>query len=181
MSLLFPLGPPEDPSERDRRIMEIALREAQAAGRRDEVPIGAVIVRENRVLARAGNQVEQLNDATAHAEILALTQAFAAVGEKRLPEAELFCTVEPCLMCAGALLHARVKRVVYATPDPKFGGVESLSRQFELPGLNHIIEAVRGPFGEESAELLRAFFRQKREQKRLAKQEPAKPDPSGHN
>ena len=146
--------------------MEVAMREAHAAFERDEVPIGAVIVRDNKVLARAGNQVEQLRDATAHAEILALTQAFAAAGEKRLPEAELFCTVEPCLMCSGALLHARVKRVVYATPDPKFGGVESLARNFELDGLNHRIEAVRGPLGEESAQLLRQFFRQKREQKK---------------
>jgi tRNA(adenine34) deaminase len=162
MSLLFPLGPPDDPKLRDLRIMEFAIREAEAAYRRDEVPIGAVIVRDNRVLARAGNQVEQLKDATAHAEILALTQAFAATGEKRIPEAELFCTVEPCLMCAGALLHARVKRVVYATPDPKFGGVESLCRNFELPGLNHQIESVRGPLGEEAAGLMRRFFREKR-------------------
>jgi len=146
--------------------MEFAFKEAEAAYRRDEVPIGAVIVRDNVILARAGNQVEQLKDATAHAEILALTQAFAATGEKRLPEAELFCTVEPCLMCAGALLHARVKRVVYATPDPKFGGVESLCRNLELPGLNHSIEALRGPLGEEAAELMRRFFREKRRQQK---------------
>jgi tRNA(adenine34) deaminase len=167
MTLLFPLGPPDNPAQRDLRIMEIAFREAEAAYGRDEVPIGAVIVRDNHILARSGNQVEQLKDATAHAEILALTQAFAAVGEKRLPDVELFCTVEPCLMCAGALLHARVKRVVFATPDPKFGGVHSLTRTFELPGLNHQIQAEKGPLGAEAAELMRQFFRQKRRQAKI--------------
>jgi tRNA(Arg) A34 adenosine deaminase TadA len=126
MSLLFPLHEPADADERDRRIMEIALREARAAAEEGEVPVGAVIVRDGRLLARARNAVEQQRDATAHAEMLALTQAFAAAGEKRLEGAELYCTLEPCLQCAGALLHARVARVVYGAADPKFGGVESL-------------------------------------------------------
>ena len=166
MSLLFPLGPPEDPQQRDQRIMELALREASKAGARDEVPIGAVVVRGNQVLGRAGNSVEQLKDATAHAEMLALTQAFEAVGEKRLKGAELFCTLEPCLQCAGALLHARVARVVYGAADPKFGGVESLARIFELRGLNHQIRAEGGLFAEESAQMLQAFFRSKRVRKK---------------
>lgn len=162
MSLLFPLGPPDDPHERDRQVMEWALREARAASERDEVPVGAVIVLEGRVIGRGGNRVEQLRDATAHAEMLALTQAFEAVGAKRLPGAELFCTIEPCLMCAGALLHARVARVVWGACDPKFGGVRSLARSFELEGLNHRIEAEGGVREDEAAELMRAFFRAKR-------------------
>ena len=162
MTLLFPLGEPADPGARDERIMELALREAASAAERDEVPVGALVVRENRILGRASNQVEQLSDATAHAEMLALTQAFAAAGEKRLEGAELFCTLEPCLQCAGALLHARVKRVVYGAADPKFGGVESLARIFELPGLNHRIAVRAGVLAEPSAALLRAFFEARR-------------------
>ena len=146
--------------------MEIALREAVAAAQRDEVPVGAVVIRENRLLARAGNQVEQLRDATAHAEMLALTQAFEAVGAKRLVDAELFCTLEPCLMCMGAILHARVARVVYGARDEKFGGVCSLCRGFELEGLNHQVQAVGGVEAEASAELLRAFFQAKRRAKK---------------
>ncbi len=162
MSLLFPLQQPASPEERDRRIMQLALREAQAAMERDEVPVGAVVVRRDHLLARGGNQVEQLLDPTAHAEMVALTQAFAAAGEKRLPEAELFCTLEPCLQCTGAILHARIRRVVYGAADPKFGGIESLARLLELPGLNHHVEALGGVLAEESAELLRQFFRAKR-------------------
>jgi tRNA(adenine34) deaminase len=162
MSLLFPLQQPASPEERDRRIMQLALREAQAAMERDEVPVGAVVVRRDHLLARGGNQVEQLLDPTAHAEMVALTQAFAAAGEKRLPEAELFCTLEPCLQCTGAILHARIRRVVYGAADPKFGGIESLARLLELPGLNHRVEALGGVLAEESAELLRQFFRAKR-------------------
>ncbi len=138
------------------------MAEARLAFKQDEVPIGAVIVQGDRIIGRAANQVELLKDATAHAELLAITQAFAACGEKRIPEAELFCTVEPCLMCAGAILHARIKRVVYATPDPKFGGVESLTKLFELPSLNHQVVACKGPLGTESGDLLREFFRMKR-------------------
>ncbi len=162
MSLLFPLGPPDDPKERDRRIMQIALREADAAGAQDEVPVGAVVVLGNRILGRAGNQVEQLRDATAHAEMLALSQAFEALGNKRLVDAELFCTLEPCVMCAGAIMHARIARVVYGAADEKFGGVCSLCRSFELPGVTHQVHAVGGLEAELSATMLRAFFQQKR-------------------
>ncbi|MCH2100711.1 MAG: nucleoside deaminase [Planctomycetes bacterium] len=166
MSLLFPLGPPDDPAERDLRIMEIALREAVAAAARDEVPVGCVIVLENRILASAGNQVEQLQDATAHAEMLALTQAFEAMGSKRLIGAELYCTLEPCVMCTGAIVHARLSRVVYGAADPKFGGVCSLCGGFELEGLNHQVLTVGGVEAEASAELLRAFFQAKRQAKK---------------
>ncbi len=159
MALAFPLRPPADPEERDRRLMELALREARDAAARGEVPVGAVVVVGDHVVGRAGNAVEQQRDATAHAEMLALTQAFAAVGDKRLPDAELFCTLEPCLQCAGALVHARVRRLVYGAADPKFGGVESLARLLELPGLNHRVEVRAGVLAEDAAELLRTFFR----------------------
>ncbi len=162
MSLLFPLQQPASPEERDRRIMQLALREAQAAMERDEVPVGAVVVRGDHLLARGGNQVEQLLDPTAHAEMVALTQAFAAAGEKRLPEAELYCTLEPCIQCTGAILHARIRRLVYGAPDPKFGGVESLARLLDLPGLNHRVESLGGVLADESAALMRRFFQAKR-------------------
>ena len=166
MSLLFPLREPESPEERDQLIMELALREARNAWAADEVPVGAVVVRGNQILGRGANGVEALKDATAHAEMLALTQAFAATEDKRLPGAELYCTLEPCIQCTGALLHARVARIVYGAADPKFGGIESLARLLELPGLNHRIEAQGGVLAEESAALLQEFFRLKRARKK---------------
>ena len=162
MTLLFPLRQPASPGERDQQIMELALRQANAAWQADEVPVGAVIVRGNQILGRGANSVEALKDATAHAEMLALSQAFAAADEKRLVDAELFCTLEPCIQCTGALLHARVKRIVYGAADPKFGGIESLVRLLDLPGLNHRIEAVGGVLAAESAALMQEFFRRKR-------------------
>ena len=168
MTLLFPLREPESQQERDQQIMEMALRQARAAWEAEEVPVGAIVVRGNQVLGRGANGVEALKDATAHAEMLALSQAFAAAGEKRLVDAELYCTLEPCIQCTGALLHARIKRVVYGAADPKFGGVESLARLLELPGLNHRIEAVGGVLADESAALLREFFRRKRAKQPLA-------------
>jgi len=162
MRLLFPLREPATPEERDLRLMEWALREAAAAAARDEVPIGALVVRGNRLLGASGNRVEELRDPTAHAEMLALSQAFAEVGEKRLEGAELICTLEPCLQCAGALIHARVARLVYGAADPKFGRVVSLARLLELPGLNHRVQSRGGVLAERSAELLRRFFRVRR-------------------
>jgi len=169
MALLFPLRQPGSQEERDLAIMEFALREARAAWAADEVPVGAIVVRGNHILGRGRNTVEALKDATAHAEMLALSQAFAAAGEKRLPDAELYCTLEPCIQCTGALMHSRVARIVYGAADPKFGGIESLVRLLELPGLNHQIEAQGGVLAEESAGLLQEFFRRKREQKKAAK------------
>ncbi len=162
MNLLFPLREPESPQQRDSMIMEVALREAQAAARRDEVPVGAIIVRGNKILGRGSNQVEALADATAHAEMLAITQAMASTGDKRLVDAELFCTLEPCIQCCGAIMHARIKRVVYAASDPKFGGVESLAQLFDLDGLNHRVEHHGGVLADESAAMLRDFFQAKR-------------------
>ena len=162
MTLLFPLRQPESPQERDSMIMELAFKQADTAARNDEVPVGAIIVRGNRILGRGANQVEALADATAHAEMLAITQAMASTADKRLVDAELYCTLEPCIQCCGAIMHARISRVVYAASDPKFGGVESLAQLFDLPGLNHRVEHHGGLMAERSAIILREFFLAKR-------------------
>lgn len=153
---------PRDPDERDHYYMGFALQEAVAAGERGEVPVGALIVLGDRVLARASNRCVELSDPTAHAELLAVTEATAELGRGRLERAELFATLEPCFMCAGALLHARIGRLVFAARDPKFGACGSLA---ELPSdrhLNHRYPVREGVYAAESAELLRAFFAQKR-------------------
>jgi tRNA(adenine34) deaminase len=121
-----------------------------------------LVVREGRILARAGNRCEELRDPTAHAEMLALTEACAVVEEGRLTDAVLYCTLEPCFMCAGALLHARVARVVFGARDPKFGACGSLADLPRDPRLNHRCPVTEGVHAESAADLLRAFFRGKR-------------------
>ncbi len=153
---------PEEPEERDRYFMAMALAEAAEAAERGEVPVGAVLVRGVEVLARAGNRCEELADPTAHAEILAVTAACAALGEGRLAGATLYCTLEPCFMCAGALVHARVARLVFGTRDPKFGACGSLADLPADPRLNHRFPVTEGVCAEEAAALLRAFFRERR-------------------
>ncbi|MCA8950045.1 MAG: tRNA adenosine(34) deaminase TadA [Planctomycetes bacterium] len=140
------------------RCLELA-RAAEAAG---EVPVGAVVVVDGVALGEGRNRVEERRSPLAHAELLALEQAIAVAGEKRLPAAELYCSLEPCFLCAGAALHARVRRVVFGARDPKFGAVRSLARLLEDPRLNHRAEVVEGLGAETSAELLRAFFRARR-------------------
>ncbi|MHC4261400.1 MAG: tRNA adenosine(34) deaminase TadA [Planctomycetota bacterium] len=148
---------------RDRRFMELALDLARAAAEAGEVPIGAVLVRGDEILAKAANRTRCDLDPTAHAEVLTLRAAARATGDLRLPGTTLYTTVEPCLMCAGALLHARVERVVWATRDPKFGAAASLGRVFDEAGANHRIRWEEGVHAEQSAELLRSFFRPLRE------------------
>src|SRR5881397_2071209 len=130
--------------ERDAAFMREALRQAQKAYEADEVPVGAVVVREGRIIARAYNQVELLNDATAHAEMLALTQAEAAVGDWRLTDCDLYVTKEPCPMCAGAIVHVRLARVVYGAADPKAGAAGSAMNLLQFPTLNHRCEITGG-------------------------------------
>ncbi len=148
--------------EPDQRWMQEALREAAAAGARGEVPVGAVVVLAGRLLARAGNAPIGHCDPTAHAEILALRAAARAAGSYRLPGAVLYATVEPCPMCMGAALHARVARVVYGCDDPKAGAARSLYRLGDDSRLNHRLEVTRGVASDESRALLRAFFRARR-------------------
>ena len=146
--------------------MEIALAEAEAAASRDEVPIGAVVVEAatGRVIARAGNRVEELKDPTAHAELLAIREAARVLGAKRLPETELWVTLEPCPMCAQAASFARVARLVFAADDPKGGGVLHGPRIFEQPSCFHRPTRARGSDtqAQRAGDLLRGFFKAKR-------------------
>jgi tRNA(adenine34) deaminase len=146
----------------DLGYMDLALEEARAAAAEDEVPVGAVVVSEGEVLARAHNLTRRTGDPLAHAEMLALSAAVRARGESRLVDATVYTTLEPCFMCAGALSHARVARVVWGVRDPKFGGLASLGAVLSDPRLNHRAELREGVRAEESRALLRSFFKSKR-------------------
>ena len=146
----------------DELYMEEALRSAQRALEAGEVPIGAIVVHEEKIIARTHNLSITNNDPTAHAEILALREAGAALGNYRLSDCTLFVTIEPCPMCAGALVHARVKRVVYGAKDPKTGADGSVMQVLNHPALNHRIEVQSGVLAGRCSELLQAFFRQRR-------------------
>jgi tRNA(adenine34) deaminase len=150
-------------TEIDAQFMALAMEQARAAAAAGEVPIGAVVVRDGALLAAARNRTRELADPTAHAELLAVREACRGAGEPRLPGATLYTTVEPCFMCAGALIHARIERVVWAVRDPKFGGAASLGKTLELEGANHRASWSEGVGAEEAAELLRSFFRPLRE------------------
>jgi tRNA(adenine34) deaminase len=146
----------------DDYFMGEALRQAARAYELGEVPVGAVIVREGRIIARAGNQVETLKDATAHAEMLALTQAENAVGDWRLTDCTLYVTKEPCPMCAGAVVHTRLARVVFGASDPKGGAAGSALNLLQFPTLNHRCEITAGLRMEECRALLQSFFAEQR-------------------
>jgi len=148
--------------ESDPYFMGEPLRQAARAYEAEEVPVGAIIVRENRIIARAFNQVELLKDATAHAEMLAITQAEEAVGDWRLNDCTLYVTKEPCPMCAGAIVHARLNRVVFGVSDPKAGAAGSALNLLQFPSLNHRCEITAGVRAEESRKLLQAFFLEQR-------------------
>jgi tRNA(adenine34) deaminase len=145
------------------RWMKLALDEAELAMSDGEVPIGAVIVHEGRVIARAHNQREQLRDPTAHAEMIAITQAAAALGSWRLEGCALYVTLEPCPMCAGAMVQARVPLVVYGAADPKAGAVHSLYRLLDDGRLNHCCEVTAGVLAEPCGRILSRFFQQQRQ------------------
>ena len=143
--------------------MSMALREAQKAYDLGEVPIGAVIVLENQVIARAHNQVEMLKDGTAHAEMLAITQAANAIGNWRLNGARLFVTKEPCAMCAGAMVNSRVDEVVFGCADPRSGCAGSALDVTRFPGMLHRVEVVSGVLQEDCLYILQRFFRERRD------------------
>jgi tRNA(adenine34) deaminase len=147
---------------RDEYYMRLALREAERALDHDDVPIGAVIVHEGEVIAAARNERELRRDPTAHAEILALREAAGRLNSWRLLDTVLYVTLEPCAMCAGAVVLARVPRVVYAAPDPKAGAAGSVLDVLAEPRLNHRPAVARGLLADEAAELLRAFFASRR-------------------
>jgi tRNA(adenine34) deaminase len=146
----------------DAYFMGEALRLARKAFDLEEVPVGAVVVREGRIVARAHNQVEALKDATAHAEMLALTQAEAAAGDWRLTDCDLYVTKEPCPMCAGALVHVRIRRVIFGCDDERGGGAGGVVNLLQMPSLNHRCEITTGVRREECSALLQSFFRAKR-------------------
>jgi len=144
--------------------MEEALRVAQRALDAGEVPVGAIVVRAGRIVGRGWNRNLTDVDPTAHAEILALREAGARVGNHRLGDCELFATIEPCAMCAGAMVHSRLKRLVYGADDPKAGAVHSVLQVLNHPQLNHQMEISRGVLATRCAELLQSFFRKRREE-----------------
>lgn len=146
----------------DRAGMMEAIRQAQAAAAEDEVPVGAVIFRDGKILAQAHNGREQLRDPTAHAEMLAITQAASSLADWRLEGCTLYVTLEPCPMCAGAIVLARIPRVVFGATDPKAGAVRSLYRLLDDPRLNHRCEIVEGVMAQECGALLTEFFAAKR-------------------
>jgi tRNA(adenine34) deaminase len=149
----------------DTYFMGEALRQARKAESQDEVPIGAVIVRNMEIVARSWNQVELLKDPTAHAEMLAITQAASAVGDWRLDECDLYVTKEPCPMCAGAIVQARLHRVICGCPDPKTGGAGGLINLLRMPPLNHQCEITSGVREAECREILQRFFNKVRSKK----------------
>lgn len=145
-----------------RQWMQRALELAQHAEAEGEVPVGAVIVLDNKIIGEGWNQPISSKDATAHAEIIALRQACDAMQNYRLPGAEMYITLEPCVMCAGALVHARINKVIYATAEPKTGAAGSCVDVFSLPNLNHRVVCETGMLAEQSSQLLRQFFRARR-------------------
>jgi tRNA(adenine34) deaminase len=146
----------------DHYFMGEALRQAARAFEAEEVPVGAVVVRDGRIIARASNQVELLKDATAHAEMLAITQAEEAMGDWRLTDCTLYVTKEPCPMCAGAIVHVRFARVVYGAGDPKAGAAGSAMNLLQFPTLNHQCEITGGVREPECRNLLQTFFAEQR-------------------
>lgn len=146
----------------DELWMEEALRSAQRALEAGEVPVGAVVVCDGKIIGRGWNRTITENDPTAHAEIIALREAGATLGNYRLSGCELFVTIEPCPMCAGALVHARIKRLVYGADDPKAGAVHSVMQVLNHPQLNHTMDVRSGVLAGRSAELLQSFFKSRR-------------------
>jgi tRNA(adenine34) deaminase len=142
--------------------MEEALREAQRALALGEVPVGAIVVHDGRIVGRGCNQPITSNDPTAHSEIIALREAGSAIGNYRLPDCDLYVTVEPCAMCAGAITHARIRRLIYGAEDPKAGAVHSVLQVLNHPRLNHQVDITFGVLAARSMELLQTFFRKKR-------------------
>jgi len=151
--------------DKAKRCMREALKEAEKALEEDEVPVGAVIVYKDRIIARAHNQIKRLKDPTAHAEMIAFTQAAAYLKNERLIDTSIYVTVEPCPMCASAMVLARVKRLTYGVSDPKTGACGSVFNLADNKRLNHRVKIKKGVLAEECGALLRDFFKKKREKK----------------
>jgi len=150
----------------DETYMRMALEEAERAGRRGEVPVGAILVKEESVIAKDHNRCIDLSDPTAHAEILVLRKAGKLLGNYRLDGTVMYVTAEPCPMCVSAMIHGRISRLVFGTLEPKFGAVESKFKLLNNDGLNHKVKVDRGILGKECAEILRSFFKERRASKK---------------
>jgi tRNA(adenine34) deaminase len=149
-------------NEIDTAYMEIAIEEAKKALETGDVPIGAVIVLNDEIISQEHNRVEELSDATAHAEILAIKAAIRKIGYKHLLNCTMYVTLEPCSMCAGAIVLTRIKRLVYAASDPKAGACSSIFNIVQAPQLNHFVETTQGIMKDESSSMLTTFFKQLR-------------------
>jgi tRNA(adenine34) deaminase len=149
-------------TQADEHFMREAIIEAKNAAEAGEVPIGAVIVCSGEIIGRGSNRKNSGKSALKHAEIIAIEDASSKIGDWRLDECSLYVTLEPCLMCAGAILHARIRNVVFGAPEPKFGGVVSLAKTFDLEGLNHRINYSHGLFADEISAMMKDFFRKLR-------------------
>jgi tRNA(adenine34) deaminase len=152
--------------DNDEFFMREALKEAQAALKEDEVPVGCVAVFKNQVIGRGHNRTESLRDPTAHAEIICITAACNALSAWRLKDVEVYCTIEPCAMCAGALVLARVKRVIFGGRDEKFGGCGSVFNVVREQKLNHRVEVTEGVMKNETVSMLQLFFEKKRQKEK---------------
>jgi tRNA(adenine34) deaminase len=149
-------------NEVDEKFIKMALEEAEEAGRNGEVPIGAILVKGDRVIAKDHNRCIEFNDPTAHAEMLVLRKGGEVLKNYRLDDTTIYVTAEPCPMCVSAMMHGRISRLVFGTPEPKFGAVESKFRLMDGNGFNHKVKVDRGILGKECAEILRCFFKKKR-------------------
>ena len=149
-------------SDIDFKFMSMALQLARQAEQEGEVPVGAVILLDGNIIGEGWNSPIRSNDPTAHAEIVALRTAAGNMGNYRLPGAELYVTLEPCVMCAGAIIHARIARVIFGTPDPKSGAAGTVTNVFDSPGLNHRVAVSGGVLQDACADLLQTFFRSRR-------------------
>lgn len=155
--------------EQDQHFMRLALAQAVLAVEQDEVPVGAVVVLNNEVIAQAHNLQISTSNPTAHAEIMALQKAAKQLGNYRLPECELYVTLEPCLMCVGAMVHARIKRLIFGAPDTKTGMAVTVEKMFDKPFHNHKVVVQSAVLAEECSHLLSGFFQQKRQAKKRLK------------
>jgi tRNA(adenine34) deaminase len=151
--------------ELDREFMRIALQEAEEAGRNGEVPVGAILVKGDQLIAKGHNRCIELNDPTAHAEVLVLREGGKALGDYRLNDTTMYVTAEPCPMCVSAMIHGRILRLVFGTREPKFGGVESKFRLLDGNGFNHPVKFEKGVLEKECAEVLKSFFKGRRTSK----------------
>jgi tRNA(adenine34) deaminase len=153
----------------DKEYMKMALEEAEEAGRNGEVPVGAILVKGDQVVAKDHNRSIELSDPTAHAEILVLRRAGEALGNYRLNDTVMYVTSEPCPMCAAAMIHGRISRLVFGTLEPKFGAVDSKFKLLKKDGLNHKVEITRGVLEKECAEILKSFFKKRRASKKTVR------------